>query len=80
MHIFDTYVRVYAITTECIVDNKQFYTVKEFATLMHLHVNTVRKMIYSGKLYAIPVSGEKNITYRIPWSEIARWGHLKREG
>lgn len=56
------------------MDYKPFYSVKEFATLLNLHVNTIRKAIYEGKILAIKASGKKNITYRIPWSEIIRWG------
>lgn len=55
------------------MEYKPFYSVKEFAGMLNLHVNTIRKMIYTGKILAIPTSGIKNITYRIPWSEIARW-------
>lgn len=51
---------------------EKFYTVKEFAHLMGVHENTIRKMIRNKRLHPINLGSEKMPTYRIPADDIAR--------
>lgn len=51
--------------------NKEFYTVKEFASIMGVHWQTVRNWIKSGKVRAVKMGG-KNYTLRIPKEEVYR--------
>ena len=51
---------------------KDFYSIKEFAFLLRIHPNTVRRGIKSGRIGAFKVGAGKKSTYRIPKAEINR--------
>lgn len=51
---------------------KEFHSIKEFAVLLRIHPNTVRRAIKSGRINAFKVGSGKRSTYRIPKSEINR--------
>ena len=53
-------------------DNDTFYTVKEFATLLKVNPETIRKAIRSGKIIAIKPGGGKTSSLRIPRIELDR--------
>jgi len=55
-----------------VTSDEQFLTIKEFAGLVKVHPNTIRRAIQSGKVQAFNIgSGSKHV-YRIPKSEINR--------
>jgi len=51
---------------------EKFYSVKEFADILGVHANTVRKMIVDKRLHPINVGSAKMPTYRIPDDDILR--------
>ncbi len=51
---------------------KDFLSVKEFASKVGLHRNTVRRLIQSCKISAVNVGNGKYSYFRIPKSEIGR--------
>ena len=51
---------------------REFFSIKEFALLLRIHANTVRRAIKSGRIGAFKVGSGKKSTYRIPRSEINR--------
>ena len=53
-------------------DAPDFLSIKEFAALLKVHRNTVRRCILRGRINAIKIGGIKNSVYRIPKSEIQR--------
>ena len=54
------------------MENKDFYSIKEFAFKLGVHSNTIRRAIKNGRIQAFMVGvGIKSI-YRIPYSEINR--------
>lgn len=53
------------------MNEKGYYTVKEFAKLTGLHPNTIRKSIKNGKLGAFKIN-ENTSSWRIPVSELDR--------
>ena len=57
-------------------ENCDFYSVKQFASKIGVHPNTVRRAIYSGKLSAIKVGTGKKCFYRISKTEIQRIAFL----
>ncbi len=52
--------------------NEEFLTVKEYAKLLGIHPNTVRRSIKTGRLSAFKVGSGKRSNYRISRSEINR--------
>ena len=52
-------------------DEKDFLTVKEYAQLLGIHANTVRRSIKNGHLSAFKTGAGKSI-FRIPRAEIDR--------
>lgn len=54
------------------LDDKDFYSVKEFAFKTGLHTNTVRKMIKNGKINALQMGSETYSYFRIPKTELNR--------
>lgn len=50
----------------------EFLCIKEFAALMKLHPNTIRRAIKGGKIQAIRIGMGERTPYRIPKSEINR--------
>ena len=53
-------------------DHKDIMTLKEFAEYIHVHPNTVRKMIRTGQLASFKSGTAKNSSYRIARSETLR--------
>ena len=53
-------------------DIKDWYTIKEFASIMRVHPNSVRRSIKSGRIAAFSFGTDKKNTYRIPHGEIQR--------
>lgn len=49
-----------------------FLTVKEYAYLLGIHANTVRRSIKTGRLHAFKVGSGKRSEFRIPRTEINR--------
>ncbi len=49
-----------------------FFTVEEFSKQIKVHPGTLRKLIKTGKIYAIRVGVGKKAPYRIPESELER--------
>jgi len=54
-------------------DADGFLKPSELAKMLQIHTNSVLKMIKSGKITAVVVSGNKRCTYRILKSEIDRY-------
>jgi len=55
------------------MEDKPYYTMKEFCDKMGIHYNTARNMIVSGRLSAFKMGvGGKTSNYRIPSSELYR--------
>ena len=52
--------------------NKDFLSIIEFAEVLNLHPNTVRRAIKNGRISAFKVGAGKKASYRIPRSEIQR--------
>jgi len=52
--------------------NIKFYTVKEFAKIMNMHVNTVYNSIKAGNICVSRMGGGSQPAYRIPETEIRR--------
>ncbi len=53
-------------------EEKQFLSITEFAKLLRIHPNTVRRSIKSGRISAFKVGSGKRGTYRIAKAEINR--------
>ena len=53
-------------------EDEQFLSVKNFADLVNLHQNTIRRSIKDGRLSAFKIGSGKRAKYRIPRSEINR--------
>ena len=51
---------------------EKFYTVSEFAELLRVHPNTIRKMIREKRLHPINVGTGKKKTYSIPEDDLMR--------
>jgi len=58
---------------------KEFLTVKEYAALLSLHPNTVRRSLKTGRISGFKVGSGKRSDYRIPRSEINRMAFLDLE-
>ena len=52
--------------------NKEFYSVEEFAILLDLTPQTIRKSIREGRIFAIRAGIGKKSAYRIHHSQIDR--------
>lgn len=52
--------------------NESFYSIKEFASKLKVHPNTIRRAIKSGRISFIKIGSGKRPVYRIPYSEIGR--------
>lgn len=50
----------------------KFYTVKEFAEILRVHPNTVRKMIKMNRLHPINTGCISRPTYKIPEDDLLR--------
>lgn len=51
-----------------------FFSIKEFASLLRVHPNTIRRGIKKGKINAFQVGVGKCSVWRIPLSETNRMG------
>jgi excisionase family DNA binding protein len=55
-----------------IEEDKHFLSITEFAILLRIHPNTVRRSIKNGRISAFKVGSGKRGTYRISKDEINR--------
>lgn len=51
---------------------KEFYTIKEFAKLLQVHPETIRKAVRNGKIIALKPGGGRTSSLRIPRLELDR--------
>lgn len=51
---------------------EEYLSIKEFASLMRVHPQTIRRSIRLGKLQSVRIGPGKTACYRIPRSEIGR--------
>lgn len=51
---------------------KDFYSIKEFAKLLGVHPNTIRRSVKNGRIGALKVGNRFRPLYRIPATEINR--------
>lgn len=51
---------------------ENFYTVKEFAKLLRVHPNTIRKMIADNRLHPVKAGMAKNSKNLIPEDDLLR--------
>jgi len=51
---------------------QKFYTIKEFAELLRVHPNTVRKMIRENRLHPINVGTSNKAKHLIPEDDLLR--------
>lgn len=56
-----------------------FLSIKEFAALLKVHPDTIRRSIRNGRIGAIKVGGKIRSIYRIPNSEINRMAIIDLE-
>lgn len=54
------------------MDSPDFLSIKEFALLIRVHENTIRRGIKTGRISAFRVGIGKKSVYRIPRTEINR--------
>lgn len=59
-------------TLNTVIELEKFYTVREFAGILRVHPNTVRKMIKDGRLHPINTGSDVKPTYRIPDADLLR--------
>lgn len=59
--------------------DESFLSIKEFATILKVHSNTIRRAIKSGRINAFKVGSGEKATYRIARSEINRIAILDLE-
>ncbi len=58
------------------MEHKDFYSVKEFAKVLGVHYNTIRRMIIAKRIDAVLLNPGQRKTYRIPASEITRMAKM----
>lgn len=59
--------------------NEEYLSVREYAALLGIHPNTVRRSIKTGRINAFKVGSGKRSDYRIAKSEINRMAFLDLE-
>jgi excisionase family DNA binding protein len=52
--------------------NKDFYSIKEFAIILDVHPDTIRRSIKNGRINAFRAGSSSRGVFRIPHSEIHR--------
>lgn len=52
--------------------NSDFVSIKEFAAILGVHPDTIRRSIKRGRINAVRVGGGKRTVFRIPKSETNR--------
>ncbi len=52
--------------------NEDFLSIKSFAELVHMHYNTIYKLVKSGRIQGFRLSASKKGSFRIPRSEVNR--------
>lgn len=52
--------------------NKDFLSIQEFAAMLGVHSNTIRRSIKSGRIDALKVGSGKRSVYRIARTEVNR--------
>jgi len=60
-------------------DEQEFLSIKEFASYVRVHENTVRRAIKAGRLNGFKLGKGKNSGYRIPKTEVNRLSILDLE-
>ena len=60
-------------------DIDEFLSVKEFAKLLRIHPNTVRRAIKTGRINALRVGSGKRSDFRIARSEVNRMSMIDLE-
>lgn len=58
---------------------ERFLTVQEFADIIRVHSNTIRKGIRNGHIQAFKTGIGKKSSYRIPTSEVSRMSEINLE-
>lgn len=53
-------------------EEKEFFTVEEFSSIVRLHENTIRRAIKKGRIQAFRSSDGERSSFRIPNTEIQR--------
>lgn len=61
------------------ISQEDFLSIKEFAIVINVHPNTVRRSIKSGRLNAFRIGAGIKAIYRIPRSEINRLAFINLE-
>lgn len=61
------------------MNEADFLSIKEFALLIKVHANTVRRSIKKGKLNAFRIGSGSKAIYRIPRAEINRLAFVNLE-
>lgn len=59
-------------------DEKGYYSIKEFADLLRVHHNTIRKAIHKGRINALRIGPSNKSSYRIPATETNRLAMIER--
>lgn len=59
--------------------NDTYYTIKEFAALVKVHPNTIRRAIKFENIMVIKLNKKKKCSYRIPATELDRIVAFQRE-
>lgn len=54
--------------------DKDFYSIKEFASILRVSPITIRRAIKNGRINAFRAGGTEKSSFRIPASEIHRMG------